>query len=59
MKIHRAPWSGRFTTWFAAGRIAYEVQVGPLVVQWFYEPHQVARLCGGRLHLWRDRYWRI
>ncbi len=57
IEIHYAPWTQRFKTVCCAGRTAYELQVGPLVIQWFYKPNTRAQLFG-HLHLWRDRYWR-
>jgi hypothetical protein len=62
MPIHHVPWSQRFLTLCCAGSYAYEVQVGPLVIQWFYKHHKHkhprrTRLLR-RLHLWRDPYWR-
>lgn len=57
MQIHYAPWSGRFKTLCFAGLVAYEVQLGPLVIQWFYKHHRQPRPLG-RLRLWRDPFWR-
>jgi hypothetical protein len=40
-----------------AGLVAYEVQVGPLVIQWFHKHHRRSHRLG-RLRLWRDPFWR-
>jgi hypothetical protein len=55
--IRRAPWSRHLKTEWLAGAAAYELQLGPVVIQWFYCRHEKARLFG-HLHIWRDPYWR-
>lgn len=57
MKIHHAPWSKKFRTHWYKGTYAYEIQIGPMVIQWFYEPWDRATLFK-RLNIWKDRYWR-
>lgn len=47
----------RFKMLCCTGSRAYEIQAGPLVIQWFYERFEHARLFG-RLHIWRDPHWR-
>lgn len=67
--IHHAPWSSRFKTMWYRGAFAYELQVGPVVLQWFYQPFNPPGLrfgrryagrgfFGHRLHIWQDRFWR-
>lgn len=57
MHIHHAPWSRWFRTMAYRGAFAYELQVGPVVVQWFHvDPPDFAH---GRLLVWRDRFWRL
>lgn len=62
MNIHHAPWSRRFTTFYCRGQFAHELQIGPVVIQWFYESSDHRRCSTiysrGRLHVWKDRYWR-
>lgn len=52
--IRHAPWSKFFKTFYCHGNVAHELQVGPLVIQVFYISHPEF----GRLHVWRDMYWR-
>lgn len=60
MHVHHAPWSRYFTTFCFRGAFAYELQVGPLVIQRFYQPldHAGHGLKVGRWLFWRDRYAR-
>lgn len=54
--IYRAPWSRRYRTMYVRGSVAYEVQVGSLVIQLFYQKPD-RQLCGhGRFHVWQDHY---
>lgn len=42
------------------GFAAYEVQIGPLVFQWFYRTHKRTGRRGfnlGRLSIWKDQCW--
>jgi hypothetical protein len=57
IKIRHAPWSKWLKTFYVNGSFAHEVQIGPAVVQWFHKPWERAKLFG-RLHFWRDMYWR-
>ncbi len=51
--LYHAPWSRRFKTYMLKGAFAYELQIGPLVVQWFYNEWE-----GKKAHAWLDPYWR-
>lgn len=66
MSIHHAPWSKWFKTFYCKGSYAHELQVGPVVIQWFYQPwyhddpakqRLRGRLFGHHLHVWCDAYW--
>lgn len=57
IKIRHAPWSEKLKTFYLNGSFAHEVQVGPLVFQWFHEKWEHAKLFK-RFHFWKDRYWR-
>lgn len=57
MRIYRAPWDRWFRTNCLRGAVAYEVQVGPVVLMWFYEACG-CHPSGKRAHVWRDPYWR-
>jgi pterin-4a-carbinolamine dehydratase len=54
VNIHHAPWSRWFKTMWFKGSFAYEVQVGPVVVQWGHHPRWRHR----NPHFWLDRDWR-
>jgi hypothetical protein len=54
--IHHAPWSRHFKTMAYRGAFAYELQVGPLVFQWFHGHHRHPD--GKRIAVWKDRFWR-
>lgn len=58
IKIRRAPWHRRFPTLWCAGSVAYELQIGPAVIQWFYKRPTAFKTTCGRLHVWKDRFWR-
>jgi len=41
------------------GQNLYEMQFGPVVVQWGHrEPFERNGLLGTPLHIWKDRFWR-
>lgn len=54
--MHHAPWSHKFKTVCCRGSMALELQIGPIVIQRFYEPQMM--LNGHRWHIWKDRCWR-
>lgn len=51
--IHHAPWSRWLKTFYLKGQYAYEIQFGPLIVQWFYKKFE-----GRHLRFGKDPYWR-
>lgn len=55
--IRHAPWSKKLKTFYVNGAFAHEVQIGPLVLQWFHERWERAKLFN-RFHFWKDRYWK-
>jgi hypothetical protein len=57
IKIRHAPWSKWLKTFYVNGSFAHEIQVGPVVAQWFHEPWERA-IFFDRLHFWRDKFWR-
>jgi hypothetical protein len=57
-RLYHAPWTKSFKTFVLKGAFAYELQLGPVVLQWFYEPWPDARWLNHRLHIWKDRFWR-
>lgn len=53
--VHKAPWDSKFQTFWFKGNAAYELQIGPVVFQWFYTPTPGR----SRWRMWTDPFWRL